>query len=291
MTAAESSAVRRPRLDTAGPAARLPTGMPAQAEAFRAPRTRAWSCRRNAFVFHRAQDRIEPPAPSPPIKTMATTGASVPNSAIARNRGAPARRNPAAKVDPWHAGMFSLPAIPDGRWALATYFLDDDLPLLHLDDARNLYARGLRPTQVIERNRAATQAWALSVYEERDDQGIRKWQGIKWWSYHRPHWRIIGYWGNQIPHLLAIEGLSLASPAVADAAISLRRYRKSYATLPVHRIPLPPTTSAMREEILERQYEPLLSESGSPCWVTSNWSGGCCRGVTGLRRDGHAGRS
>jgi RES domain-containing protein len=130
-------------------------------------------------------------------------------------------------LDQWDAEMFRFPSIPGSRRALATYLLDDDIPLLDLDDARNLYARGLRPTQVIERNRPATQAWALSVYNERNDRGGRTWQGIKWWSYHQPHWRIIGYWGDKTPNLLAVEELSLANPALTDAATALKRRRGS----------------------------------------------------------------
>ena len=130
-------------------------------------------------------------------------------------------------LDPWDAAMFRSCLIPGSCYALATYLVDDDVTLLDLDDARNLYTRGLRPTQVIERNRAATQAWALSVYNERNDRGQRTWQGIKWWSYHRPQWRIIGYWDKRTPSLLTIEELSLNSPAITDAATSLKRLRKA----------------------------------------------------------------
>jgi hypothetical protein len=134
-------------------------------------------------------------------------------------------------LDLWHPEMFQCPSISGSRRALATLGMDDDTPLLDLDDARNLYARGLRPTQVIERNRAATQTWALSVYNERSHQGTRIWQGIKWWSYHRPQWRIIGYWGEDAPRLLKTEELTLTSPAVTDAATSLRRPRISWTPL------------------------------------------------------------
>lgn len=123
--------------------------------------------------------------------------------------------------------MFRCPSIPGSRQALATFHLDDDTPLLDLDDARNLYSRGLRSTQVIERNRTATQAWALSVYNERNDRGMRAWQGIRWWSYHQPQWRIIGYWGDNAPRPLATEELIMTSPAVSDAATTLRRHRGS----------------------------------------------------------------
>lgn len=123
----------------------------------------------------------------------------------------------------WDPGMFACPSIHGSRKVLATYRLDDDTPLLDLDDARNLYKRGVRPTQVIERNRAVTQALALSIYNERNDRGARIWNGIRWWSYHRPQWRIIGYWGQEAPKFYRTEELTLASPAVTDAALSLKR--------------------------------------------------------------------
>jgi hypothetical protein len=127
----------------------------------------------------------------------------------------------------WVPEMFEFPGLDGARRCLATYRLDDELPLLELNDSRNLLVRGLNPTQVIERNRSATQIWALSIFEERNDQGDRSWQGVRWWSYHRPQWCIIGYWGKADPELLKVEELSLDHPAVVDAALSLRRKRRS----------------------------------------------------------------
>jgi hypothetical protein len=134
-------------------------------------------------------------------------------------------------LDQWESAMFEYRALPGCMRALATYHLDDDVPLLDLDDSRNLLVRGLRPTQVIERNRAATQAWALNVFNERNDRGERIWQGVRWWSYHRPQWRIVGYWGDDPPRLLGVEDLTLTNPAVVDAASSLRRARKSSVSI------------------------------------------------------------
>lgn len=137
-------------------------------------------------------------------------------------------------LDEWTTEMFDCPLIAGSHRALATFLLRDDTPLLDLDDSRNLLARGLRPTQVIERNRAATQSWALNIFNERNDRGGRIWQGVRWWSHHRPQWRIIGYWGDDAPRLLNVEDLALTSPPVVDAAMSLRRARES-AWLSRHR--------------------------------------------------------
>jgi hypothetical protein len=121
----------------------------------------------------------------------------------------------------WSDAMFGYPALPGSRRALATFTLPDDLPILDLDDAHTLLVRGLRPTHVVERNRAVTQAWALRVYEERDDRGQSKWQGVKWWSFHRPQWRLLGYWGSTLPANVHVEQLHAKHYAVLDAANTL----------------------------------------------------------------------
>jgi hypothetical protein len=112
--------------------------------------------------------------------------------------------------------------LPGSRRALGTYRVPDGTPILDLDDAEALLDRGLRPTQVIERNRPATQAWALSIFNERASDGGRRWNGVRWWSYHRPQWRIYGLW-EITPDGVAIEALDLAHPAVQDAARTLAR--------------------------------------------------------------------
>lgn len=126
-------------------------------------------------------------------------------------------------LEEWSDAMIPFPALPGARRALGTYRLRDDVSLLELDDARNLLERGLRPTQVIERNRAASQAWALNIFRERNDRGDQLWQGVRWWSFHRPQWRIVGYWGSPAPELVDLDALDVRHPAVQDAAASLSR--------------------------------------------------------------------
>lgn len=125
--------------------------------------------------------------------------------------------------DEWTDDMFLEPRLPTGRRALGVYRIDDGLSLLDLDDAQHLLERGLRPTQVVERNIGNTQQWALRIYQERNDRGDPTWCGVRWWSYHRPQWRIIGYWGPDEPELVDVQGLDLAHPAVRDAAAALTR--------------------------------------------------------------------
>ncbi len=127
-------------------------------------------------------------------------------------------------LDVWTSGMFSFPALAGADRALGTYKIPDATPILDLDDARNLLDRGLRPTQVIERNRPATQGWALRIFNERTRTGSRKWNGVRWWSYHRPQWRIYGLW-ELTPECVAVDALALDHPAVVDAARVLSKRR------------------------------------------------------------------
>ena len=122
----------------------------------------------------------------------------------------------------WTDAMFIYPDLQGGRRALGTYHLPDDVPLLDLDDAKVLLQRGLRPTQVIERNRSATQKWALSIFDERGHQGVRLWAGVRWWSYRSPSWRILGVWGAT-PTCVHVANLTTTHPAIEDAATVLSK--------------------------------------------------------------------
>lgn len=125
----------------------------------------------------------------------------------------------------WTADMFDAPFVPGSRRALATFEVPDGLGLLDLDSAQNLLDLGIRPTEVVGRNRPASQAWALRVFNQRDTAGQRKWAGVKWWSFHRPHWSVLGIWetpGNPAPLTLkSVDPLDLGNIHVQDAATSL----------------------------------------------------------------------
>jgi len=127
-----------------------------------------------------------------------------------------------ADLGRWTPKMFDVPFLVGGERALGAYEIPDDSRVLDLDDAQHLLERGLRPTQVIERNRPATQTWALKIFDERDADGSRRWDGVRWWSYHRPQWRIFGLWGVT-PANVAVEALDLDHPAVQDAARALSK--------------------------------------------------------------------
>ncbi|MFZ0216465.1 MAG: RES family NAD+ phosphorylase [Candidatus Dormiibacterota bacterium] len=117
----------------------------------------------------------------------------------------------------WNRAMLRFPGLPGARRVLGVYSLDEEaVPLLNLDDARVLLERNLRPTQVIERNRPATQAWARRIYEE------QSWDGVRWWSYHRPQSTILGVWREGAIHSERTEDL-WEHPAFADAARALAK--------------------------------------------------------------------
>ena len=60
-------------------------------------------------------------------------------------------------------------------------------PILELDDAALLAARGHRPSDIVARNRSRSQEIALELWLN----GVR---ALRWWSYHRPEWRIVSIW-------------------------------------------------------------------------------------------------
>ena len=121
----------------------------------------------------------------------------------------------------WSDAMFEIPQFPDRRRCLATYVFDDSTPILDLDDAKELLRRGLKPSEVVQKIRPATQDWARDIFIERNDFGQRKWAGVRFWSYHCPDWRIVGYWDEAEPKDYSVEPLSCQHHAVKDAARTL----------------------------------------------------------------------
>ena len=121
-----------------------------------------------------------------------------------------------ADISTWRDEMFEFPALPGSRKALGFYELPDDLPYVDLDDAATLVELAMRPTQVIVRNRPYTQAKALSIYQQ------KKWSGIRWWSFHRPQWRVICLWDID-PKCDHVEDLDTSHIAVSDAGRTLSK--------------------------------------------------------------------
>jgi len=125
----------------------------------------------------------------------------------------------------WSEEMFEVPFLDGGRRVLVR--LDVDLPddeRIDLDDASVLVARGLRPTEVVGRNRERTRQVAADLFLD----GIRE---IRWWSWWRPEWRnrvLMAPLADTDPFaawvtVTQVEQFTLASPAVTAASEMLRR--------------------------------------------------------------------
>ena len=80
-----------------------------------------------------------------------------------------------AQLSMWRDTMFPFPQIPGSRRALGIYRLPDELP--YVDLPQTFVDRGMRPSQVVERNRPYTQGKALEIYNE------KRWNAIRWWSF------------------------------------------------------------------------------------------------------------
>ncbi len=120
-----------------------------------------------------------------------------------------------AHVSVWSRAMLPFPAMAGAVRTLGVYSWNEERhPLLDLDDARALLDRGLRPTDVVKRNRPRTQAIARAVF----DEGV--WSGLSWWSMHRPQWTLHALWDLGAVALEDVEGLP-AHPAVPDAGTLL----------------------------------------------------------------------
>lgn len=121
--------------------------------------------------------------------------------------------------------MFEMPGV--GRRVLGVYEIDDAPAVVDLDDANNLLAWNLRPTQVVGRNRSATQQWALRIFQDTTTGGKRRWNGVHWWSFHQPQWRVYGLWHTPtepVPHrFVGPQALDSHHWAVESAQKSLNK--------------------------------------------------------------------
>lgn len=117
----------------------------------------------------------------------------------------------------WTDHLFSgRPELPGSRTALAEIEARA-LRTLDLDDPRALLDRRLRPSSVVTRSRATTQAWALRVFEE------KRWGAVRWWSHYDPSWGSFGIWDVRRLRARSVAGLDRDHPAIREAAAVLAR--------------------------------------------------------------------
>lgn len=117
----------------------------------------------------------------------------------------------------WTATMFSAPTLKGAVRALGEYELDPTAKVFDLDDARALVELGIRPSDVVTRDRAVSRSWARRVFLK------RRWSGVRWWSYYDPRWHSYGIWDIARIADAKTAPLSLEHPAVVEAATVLRR--------------------------------------------------------------------
>ncbi len=114
----------------------------------------------------------------------------------------------------WTSDILRTPG--GSPFAIATFTTGGER-IVNLDDANALLSYGLRPSNVVTRERKTTQSWALRIYKD----GAA--DGVGWWSYYKPEWASIGFWNRRHLRLASVEPLSLRHPSVVDAAGELLR--------------------------------------------------------------------
>jgi hypothetical protein len=122
----------------------------------------------------------------------------------------------------WSRDMLRpLPGNPDAKRSIAWYEIDDSITVANLDDPRELLSRGLRPSDVVTRDYARTQNWALKIFNASDADGIR------WWSYHDSRWGSFGLWSTDAISAFGADRLEIDHPAIREAAevLSIRLAR------------------------------------------------------------------
>ncbi len=99
--------------------------------------------------------------------------------------------------------------------ALAEIELNDDAPLIDLDDPLILGREHLRPSRVATTARALTQPQALALYHRHLTAA-----GLQWWSRWEALWINVTLFDRAAPRLrlLAARELTLEDPALLDAA-------------------------------------------------------------------------
>lgn len=118
----------------------------------------------------------------------------------------------------WGPGLFTPPKfVPNGTPAIVRLELDPTKRICDLDDPTELVRLGLRPSEVVARNRELTQSWARRVFNE------KSWSGISWWSYREPRWTSFGIWDPAALRVVEVEPLSRAHPAFEEARQLLHR--------------------------------------------------------------------
>jgi hypothetical protein len=99
--------------------------------------------------------------------------------------------------------------------ALAEIELDEEAPLIDLDEPQTLRRERLRPSLVATRQRDITQPQALDLFRRHPDAA-----GLRWWSVWESRWVNVTVFDRAAAalRLLGTQVLTLEHPAVREAA-------------------------------------------------------------------------
>ena len=118
-----------------------------------------------------------------------------------------------AHADIWTDALFDH---PHGRYALASYDAGD-AQFCDLDHAQTLVELELKPSQVVTRDRATTQAWSRTVFER------AAFAGVSWWWFYWPEWATVAIWQKRTLRLKSVLELHIDDPYVVSASRTIRR--------------------------------------------------------------------
>jgi hypothetical protein len=110
----------------------------------------------------------------------------------------------------WNGEMLRRPS--GEALSLASYDDGDRVTVCDLDDPAMLLSLGLRPSNVVSRDRTITRDWSRRIYQ------TRSYSGISWWSSYDPQWRSFGIWSTSSLSLADIRELSLSDADLLEAA-------------------------------------------------------------------------
>ena len=142
----------------------------------------------------------------------------------------------------WGPAMLHHPVLDTTR-ALIAYDLPDTTRLADLDDPHLLVELSTRPSRVVTRNRATTQALAARIHATAGrGPGGRRWAGIRWWSYWSPEWPTIALWDRDGLTVQRVEPLATQHAAVLAAADHLSAPFSTQGSEPLGRCVCGPDT-------------------------------------------------
>ena len=118
----------------------------------------------------------------------------------------------------WDSQMLRpIKNLPGSTWSIISYTTIGVGPIFDMDAASNLVKFKLRPSCVVTRDRATSQAWALKVFS------LGSSAGVSWWSFYSPDWVCVGLWDFSKLKVSKIEAVTLDHPAVNAASRIINR--------------------------------------------------------------------